>query len=90
MDKPYTIEVFCGNYDVPVKGADKESQWESEEVYRFLVVAVCPTVGEYEAGMPQAGFLFPALRTEVRIWKALIFLQKMGRVKNWQECWDCK
>ena len=43
MDKPYTIEVFCGNYDVPVKGADKESQWESEEVYRFLVVAVCPT-----------------------------------------------
>lgn len=23
-------------------------------------VAVCPTVGEYEAGMPQAGFLFPA------------------------------
>ena len=39
VDKPYTIEVFCGNYDVPVKGADKESQWESEEVYRFLVVA---------------------------------------------------
>ena len=60
VDKPYTIEVFCGNYDVPVKGADKESQWESEEVYRFLVVAVCPTVGEYEAGMPQTGFLFPA------------------------------
>ena len=27
VDKPYTIEVFCGNYDVPVKGADKESQW---------------------------------------------------------------
>ena len=54
VDKPYTIEVFCGNYDVPVKGADKENQWESEEVYRFLVVAVCPTVGEYEAGMPQA------------------------------------
>ena len=90
VDKPYTIEVFCGNYDVPVKGADKESQWESEEVYRFLVVAVCPTVGEYEAGMPQAGFYSQLLRTEVRIWKALIFLQKMGRVKNWQECWDCK
>ena len=30
------------------------------EVYRFLVVAVCPTVGEYEAGTPEAGFLFPA------------------------------
>ena len=61
----YSLYEYIGdphrrNYDVPVKGADKESQWESEEVYRFLVVAVCPTVGEYEAGMPQAGFLFPA------------------------------
>ena len=37
-----------------------DKQWESEEVYRFLVVAVCPTVGEYEAGTPEAGFLFPA------------------------------
>ena len=60
MDKPYTIEVFCGNYDVPIKGSDKENQWESEEVYRFLVVAICPTVGDYEAGIPEAGFLFPA------------------------------
>lgn len=60
VDKPYTIEVFCGNYDVPTKGSDKENQWESEEVYRFLVVAICPTIGEYEAGTPEAGFLFPA------------------------------
>lgn len=60
VDKPYTIEVFCGNYDVPTKGSDKENQWESEEVYRFLVVAICPTVGDYEAGIPEAGFLFPA------------------------------
>ena len=60
VDKSYAIEVFCGNYDVPVKGADKENQWESEEVYRFLVVAVCPLADEYEAGTPEAGFLFPA------------------------------
>lgn len=60
VDKPYTIEVFCGNYDVPTKGSDKENQWESEEVYWFLVVAICPTVGDYEAGIPEAGFLFPA------------------------------
>ena len=88
VDKPYTIEVFCGNYDVPVKGADKESQWESEEVYRFLVVAVCPTVGDMRRACHRQVFYSLLLRTEVRIWKALIFLLKMGRVKNWQECWD--
>ena len=25
VDKSYAIEVFCGNYDVPVKGVDKEN-----------------------------------------------------------------
>ena len=76
VDKPYTIEVFCGNYDVPVKGADKESQWESEEVYRFRACH-------------RQVFYSLLLRTEVRIWKALIFLQKMGRVKNWLICLVC-
>lgn len=57
---PYAIYVFYGNYDVPVKGSDGESQWESEEVYRFLVCALCPVFGDYEAGMPESGFLFPA------------------------------
>lgn len=57
---PYGIYVFHGNYDVPVKGSDKESQWESEEVYRFLVCAFCPVDGDYEAGAPECGFLFPA------------------------------
>lgn len=57
---PYGIYVFYGNYDVPVKGSDKESQWESEEVYRFLVCAICPVGADYEAGSPESGFLFPA------------------------------
>lgn len=52
--------MFYGNYDVPVKGKDKASQWESEEVYRFLICAVCPVSGDYEAGKPECGFLFPA------------------------------
>lgn len=59
-DHPYGIYVFYGNYDIPVKGKDKVSQWESEEVYRFLICAVCPVSGEYEAGKPECGFLFPA------------------------------
>jgi len=58
--QPYGIYIFQGNYDVPIKGSDKAQQWESEEVYRFLVCAVCPVSGDYEAGAPQCGFLFPA------------------------------
>ena len=54
-DHPYGIYVFYGNYDVPVKGKDKASQWESEEVYRFLICAVCPVSGDYEAGKPEHG-----------------------------------
>ena len=52
--------MFQGNYDVPVKRSDKAEQWESEEVYRFMDCAVCPVGGDYEAGMPEWGFLFPA------------------------------
>ena len=52
--------MFYGSYDVPRKGADKENQWESEEVYQFLITAICPLVGDYEAGAPEAGFLYPA------------------------------
>ncbi len=47
---------------MPVKGSDKESQWESEEVYSFLVGAICPVSGDYEPDAPVSGFLFPAFR----------------------------
>ena len=57
---PYGIYVFYGTYDVPRKGTDHTSQWESEEVYQFLICAISPLVGEYEMGTPEAGFLFPA------------------------------
>ena len=59
-DHTYAIYVFFGTYDVPRKGADKENQWESEEVYQFLIVSICPIVGAYEVGAPEAGFLYPA------------------------------
>lgn len=57
---PYAIYIFYGNYDIPLKAQDKENLWESEEVYRFLIGAVCPVTGDYEAGEPECGFLFPA------------------------------
>ena len=58
--REYGILVFYGCYDVPMKGTDRKWQNESEEVYQFLVGAICPLVGEYEPGEPEAGFLFPA------------------------------
>lgn len=58
----YAVYFFYGTYDVPVRAGDKESMWESEESYRFLIAAVCPLVGEYEPGRPEYGFLFPAFK----------------------------
>ena len=57
---PYAVYFFHGSYDVPRKGMDKESQWESEEVYQCLICAICPVHGDYEPGRPECGFLFPA------------------------------
>ncbi|MGN0141903.1 MAG: DUF4317 family protein [Roseburia sp.] len=57
---PYAVYFFHGSYDVPLKAEDKASLWESEEVYQFLICAVCPVQGDYEAGEPECGFLFPA------------------------------
>lgn len=56
----YTIYMFYGSYDVPVKAKDKESLWDSEEVYNFLICAICPVSGDYEPGDAKCGFLFPA------------------------------
>lgn len=58
----YAVYFFYGNYDVPLKAKDKESLWESEEVYSFLICAVCPVHGDYEPGEPECGFLFPAFK----------------------------
>ena len=58
--KPYAIYVYYGAYDVPIKASDKERLDESEEVYRYLIVAISPTDEEQVAGLPQAGFLYPA------------------------------
>lgn len=60
--KDYAIYVFHDRYDVPVKAADKERLGESEEVYEYLICAICPLVGDYEPGKPECGFLFPSFK----------------------------
>lgn len=60
VDHDIAIYVFHGIYDIPLKGKDKESQWESEEVYDFIICTVSPMAAEYEPAEPVWGFLYPA------------------------------
>lgn len=59
-DSEYAVLVFHGRYDIPAKASDKESLWESEEVFEYMICALCPLAGEYNPGEPECGFLFPA------------------------------
>jgi len=58
---PYAIYVYYGAYDIPVKASDKAVMEDSEEVYRYLDIALCPTDREQNTGLPFAGLLYPAL-----------------------------
>ena len=60
VDHEFAIYVFHGVYDIPLKGKDKEKQWESEEVYDFIVCTISSMKAEYEPDMPEFGFLYPA------------------------------
>ena len=60
MEGDYGIYLFHGAYDVPVKGKDKEWLEGSETVYEFIICAICPVTGDYEAGEPAWGFLYPS------------------------------
>lgn len=59
-DSEYAVLMFHDRYDIPVKAADKERLWESEEVFEYLICVICPLADEYEPGEPECGFLFPA------------------------------
>ena len=58
-DYEYAVYLFYGIYDIPIKASDKARLDESEEVYQFLICAICPVSGDYEPGSPECGFLFP-------------------------------
>ena len=60
IDEEFAIYVFHGVYDIPLKGKDKESLWESEEVYDFIICTISPMKAEYEPDAPVFGFLYPA------------------------------
>ena len=56
----FGIYIYHGIYDIPKKGSDQSEQWESEEVYSFLVCVAAPIDKDYNAGKPKCGFIFPA------------------------------
>ena len=80
----YAIYFFYGSYDVPLKASDKESLWESEEVYQFIICAVCPVSGDYEPGEPGCGFLFPAFRDRSSDIHRIDVFQADGKFSNWE------
>lgn len=58
---PYAIYVYYGCYDIKTKAKDHTELFESEEVYRYLMVAISPVNERQEATLPCGGFLWPVL-----------------------------
>lgn len=82
----FAVYFFHGSYDVPLKAADGESLRESEEVFRFLICAVCPMDGDYEPGDPECGFLFPAFRDRGGdIHRIDVFEREQGKQREFVE-----
>ena len=65
----YSIYVYYGVYDVPIKAADKERLDESEEVYKYLILAISPTDEEYNPTVPEMGILDPAFTDRSTDWE---------------------
>ena len=58
----FGIFMFYGSYDIKIKGADKTYMDDSEEVYSFIICAVCPVYEDYDPGLPECGFLYPSFK----------------------------
>lgn len=62
VGRPYAIYLYMGIYDVPVKSSDKEQLEGSEEIYKYIICAISPVDEDYNAHLPEAGFLWPAFK----------------------------
>lgn len=71
----YGVFVFHDRYDVPVKAGDHERLWESEEIFEYLICAVCPVDEDYEPGKPEWGFIFPAFKERSGDWNYIDVFQ---------------
>ena len=71
----YGAFVFHDRYDVPVKAADHERLWESEEMFEYIICAICPVSSDYEPGKPEWGFIFPAFKDRSEDWNFIDVFQ---------------
>ncbi len=58
--REYGVFLFHDRYDIPAKGADHERLGESEQLFEYLICAICPVSGDYEPETAECGFLFPS------------------------------
>ena len=72
-DHEYAIYLFHNTYDIPLKASDKENLWESEEMYEYLIYAICPVSGDYEQREPEC--YFRLFRTEQKIQTTLMSIK---------------
>lgn len=61
-DNDFGIFMFYGSYDIKMKGSDKTYLDDSEEVYSFLICAICPVYDDYDPGIPVCGFIYPSFK----------------------------
>ena len=77
VDHEFAVFLFHGVYDIPLKAKDKESLWESEEIYNFLICTVSPMAKEYEPDAPVFGFLYPAFSDRSADWDKIDIFHKV-------------
>lgn len=58
--RPFALFLFHGIYDIPRMGTDKAEQWESEEVYEYLICTISSVSDDYDVDIPYCGFLYPS------------------------------
>lgn len=58
---PYAIYVFHDNYDIPAKATDKERLGESEEMFPYLICAICPLGRRIRTRIPNIRLPLPRL-----------------------------
>ena len=75
--KKFAIFVFNGTYDIPLIGSDKGEQWESEEVYNYLICIVAPVHGDSELEELECGFLYPSFKDRSTDWDHIAVYEKV-------------
>jgi len=61
IDNGYGMFLYHDNYDIPAKGSDKKRQWESDNMFEYIICSIFPVDKDYEpCGEPICGFLYPS------------------------------